>query len=51
MIASARFSAAGGLWGSPSFDRAAGNKRGKSEARFYRNLIATAEARWRELGD
>ena len=54
-----RFSAAGGVWRvALAFDRrrvavllVAGDKRGKGEARFYRHLIVTAEARWRELGD
>ena len=27
------------------------DKRGKSESRFYRNLIATAEARWKTWGE
>jgi hypothetical protein len=54
-----RFSATGGVWRVAfAFDRrrtavllAAGDKRGKAEARFYRQLIATAEGRWREMGD
>ena len=54
-----RFSAGGGVWRVAfAFDRhrvavllVAGDKRGKRESRFYRNLIATAEARWDEMGE
>jgi hypothetical protein len=49
-----RFSAGGGVWRVAfAFDRtrtalllAIGDKRGKSERRFYAGLIAKAEARW-----
>ena len=52
-----RFSADGGVWRVAfAFDRhrvavllVAGDKRGGNEARFYRRLIATAEARWDEV--
>lgn len=54
-----RFAASGGVWRVAfAFDRhrvalllVAGDKRGKNEARFYRNLIAVAEARWDEMGE
>ena len=54
-----RFSAAGGVWRVAfAFDHrriavllVAGDKRGKAEARFYRQLIATAESRWRDMED
>lgn len=54
-----RFAASGGVWRAAfAFGRhrvalllVAGDKRGKNAARFYRNLIAVAEARWDEMGD
>jgi hypothetical protein len=54
-----RFACGGDVWRVAfAFDRhrvavllIAGNKRGRNEARFYRDLIASAEARWFELGD
>jgi hypothetical protein len=53
-----RFSAANGVWRLVfAFDRnrvalllAIGDKRGVSEPRFYRDLIARAEARWNMRG-
>ena len=53
-----RFAPSGGVWRAAfAFDRhcvalllVAGDKRGKNEARFYRNLIAVSEARWDEMG-
>jgi hypothetical protein len=54
-----RSSASGGLWRVAfAFTRrriavllVAGNESGKAEARFYRQLIAIAEARWSEMKD